>query len=211
MYQPHTINAHGRRYQWCSAAQSGLVYDCLVLTTLWKMKNYAILLRGVMPKGKNRVPMAERRGALNDAGLVGVQSYIQSGNVIAKSDSDQSSIQALAHDAVVRKIGADITVVVRTHEQLKRLMEQNPFPSSVVSRAYYSLLSWPAQRHLSEELTQFDFSPDSVRILRDVIYTLYAIKYSDSKFNNNYFERKLKVPMTARHFNTMSRLVGLSA
>jgi uncharacterized protein (DUF1697 family) len=46
------------------------------------MKKYAILLRGVMPTGKNRVPMAELRVALSNAGLSDVQTYIQSGNVM---------------------------------------------------------------------------------------------------------------------------------
>lgn len=49
------------------------------------MKRYAIFLRGVTPTGKNWVPMAELRTALSDAGLLDVQTYIQSGNVIAKS------------------------------------------------------------------------------------------------------------------------------
>lgn len=31
----------------------------------------------------------------------------------------------------------------------------------------------------------------------------------DSRFNNNYFERKLKVTATTRNFNTMTKLVKL--
>ncbi len=175
------------------------------------MKKYAILLRGVTPTGKNRVPMAELRVALSNAGLLDVQTYIQSGNVIAKSDLGQSSLESLVHEVIFREICADIAVIARTHEQLKRVMEDNPFPFSAASRTYFSLLSVPAQPHLTEELSRIDFSPDSVRVGQDAIYTLYATKHSDSKFNNNFFERKLKVPATTRNFNTMSRLVELSA
>ena len=52
--------------------------------------------------------------------------------------------------------------------------------------------------------------PDEVVLVDDIIYTLYATKYSDSKFNNNFYERKLKVAATTRNFNTMSRCVELS-
>ncbi|PIQ33057.1 MAG: hypothetical protein CO186_04135 [Zetaproteobacteria bacterium CG_4_9_14_3_um_filter_49_83] len=39
------------------------------------MNRFVILLRGVMPTGKNRVPMALLRTALTEAGLADVQSY----------------------------------------------------------------------------------------------------------------------------------------
>jgi uncharacterized protein (DUF1697 family) len=179
---------------------------------LWNaMKKYAILLRGVTPAGKNRVPMAELRASLSDAGLLDVQTYIQSGNVIAKSTLAQSPLESLVHEVIFREIGADIAVIARTHEQLKRVMEGNPFPSSAASRTYFSLFSVPAAAHLTEELSRLEFSPDSVQVGQDALYTLYATKHSDSKFNNNFFERKLKVTATTRNFSTMSRLVELSA
>jgi uncharacterized protein (DUF1697 family) len=92
------------------------------------MKSYAIFLRGVTPTGKNRVPMADLRTALGSTGLQDVRTYIQSGNVIAKSCLDESSIQSLVQEVIAREIGADITVIARTHDQLKQVMEGNPFP-----------------------------------------------------------------------------------
>lgn len=175
------------------------------------MKRYVIFLRGVTPTGKNRVPMAELRSALSDAGLLDVQTYIQSGNVIAKSTLDQSSLETLVREVILREIGASITILVRTHEQLQRVMEGNPFPVTAASRTYFSLFSVPAAAHLIEELSQSEFSPDTVVIGVEALYTLYATKYSDSKCNNNFYERKLKVTLTTRNFNTMSRLVELSA
>lgn len=175
------------------------------------MKKYAILLRGVTPTGKNRVPMAELRAALGNAGLVDVQTYIQSGNVITQSALAQTPLEALVHDVILREIGADIAVMARTHAQLKHVMQGNPFPASAAARTYFSLFSAPAAAHLVEELFRLDFSPDNVQLGPDALYTLYATKYSDSKFNNNFFERKLKVQATTRNFNTMSRLVELSA
>ena len=43
------------------------------------MKKYAILLRGVTPTGKNRVPMAELRAALSDAGLLDAETNLKYG------------------------------------------------------------------------------------------------------------------------------------
>jgi uncharacterized protein (DUF1697 family) len=175
------------------------------------MKTYAILLRGVTPTGKNRVPMAELRPALANAGLMDVRTYIQSGNIFAKSQLNQSAIESLVHRVIADEIGADIAVIVRTHDQIMRVMERNPFPVAAASRTYFSLLASSPTASLARELRQVNFAPDEVSVTDDTIYTLYATKHSDSKFNNNFFERKLKVTATTRNFNTMSRLLELSA
>ncbi|MDD2734902.1 MAG: DUF1697 domain-containing protein [Desulfuromonadaceae bacterium] len=173
------------------------------------MKTYILLLRGVMPTGKNRVPMAELRVALSDAGLVDVRTYIQSGNVIAKSDLDPTGISQLAHDTIKQIIGADITVITRTPEQIKGILAGNPFPNTDLSRLYYSLLSSPPAPELLQKFLELDFSPDELRVADDTIYTRYATKLSDSKFTNNFFEKKLKCVSTTRNTNTMTRLVEL--
>ena len=174
------------------------------------MKTYIILLRGVTPTGKNKVPMAELRVALTDAGLVDVRTYIQSGNVIAGSSLEHFEIDRLVHDAIEQKIGADLAIITRTPQQLSDVLKRNPFSVADSSRLYFSLLSSQPAPDLLEKLLGIDFAPDHVKVVGDTIYTLYATKHSDSRFNNNYFERKLKVAATTRNFNTMSRLVELS-
>ena len=175
------------------------------------MKSYAIFLRGVTPVGKNRVPMAELRAALAKAGLCDVRTYIQSGNVIAKSALGPDAIEALVHDAILKKIGADLAVVARTHPQIKQILESNPFPADAAARTYYTLFVSAPTAALVRDLLALDFSPDEVRVIGDTLYTLYATRHSDSKFNNNFYERKLKMAATTRNFNTLSRLLKLSA
>lgn len=175
------------------------------------MKTYAILLRGVTPTGKNKVPMADLRTALGNAGLLDVQTYIQSGNVIAKTAADRASLPALVQAAIAREIGAEIEIIVRTHQELKDVLAGNPFPLHAASRTYFSLLTSSPAPALVEDFRQLGFAPDEVELAGRTVYTLYATRHSDSKFTNNFFERKLKVVATTRNFNTLSRLVELSA
>jgi uncharacterized protein (DUF1697 family) len=175
------------------------------------MPTYVILLRGVAPIGKNKVLMAPLRVALTRAGLRDARTYIQSGNVIATSNLSQSKLERLVHDTIKKTLGGDIVVVARTAEQFRKTLKRNPFAKADQSKLYFSLLaSWPDPT-LVRAFRVMDCSPDQVRIVDDAIYTLYATKYSDSKFNNNFFERKLKVPATTRNFNTMTKLVELSS
>lgn len=175
------------------------------------MKTFVILLRGVMPTGKNKVPMAPLRAALTAAGLGDVRTYIQSGNVIARSNLGQARLEALVHDVIADSFGADIAVVARTADQFENVMRKNPLAGADRSRLYFSLLAAMPAKDSIAELLSVDFSPDRVRIVDDAIYSWYATKYSDSRYNNSFFERKLKVAVTTRNFNTMTKLVELSA
>lgn len=175
------------------------------------MNTFIILLRGVTPSGKNKVLMAPLRTALTKAGLKDVQTYIQSGNIIAASSLTPPEIEELVHNVIQNSTGGDITVLVRTPDQVAAILEGNPFKDAGPPQPYFSLLAAEPEEELLKELLSADFSPDRVYYLNNTIYTLYATKYSDSKFNNNFFERKLKVAATTRNINTLNKLVALAA
>jgi len=50
------------------------------------MKIYIIPLRGVMPVGKKKVPMAQLRQVLTDTGFKDIRTNIASGNVEFRSN-----------------------------------------------------------------------------------------------------------------------------
>ena len=175
------------------------------------MKTYVILLRGVTPTGKNKVLMAPLRAALIRAGLKDVRTYIQSGNVIAASDLSRPRLEKRVHNVIEKHSGEDITVIARTAEQFCNILKRNPFTHADTSKLYFTLFASPPDPNLTKDFLSIDFSPDAVRVIDNVIYTRYATKYSDSKFNNNFFEHKLKKAATTRNFNTMTKLVALSS
>ena len=154
--------------------------------------------------------MAELREALAAEGFPEVKTYILSGNVILKSAQDRESIQSLVHNVILDKIGADITVIARTHDEIKDLFENNPFPIETSKRTYFTLFETMPEEDLIEEFIKLAKSPDEIVINQDSLYILFATKYSDSKFNNNFIERKLNIAATTRNFNTISRLLELS-
>lgn len=164
-----------------------------------------------MPTGKNKVLMAPLRTALREAGLGDVRTYIQSGNVVATSPLSPSRLEERVRDVIRKDLGADLTVVVRAAEQFRDVLRRNPFAHADTSRLYFSLLASPPAPDRLADFLATDWSPDQVRIIGDAVYTRYATKHSDSKFNNGFFERKLYVAATTRNFNTMTKLVELSA
>jgi uncharacterized protein (DUF1697 family) len=101
--------------------------------------------------------------------------------------------------------------LARTQDQFSEILKHNPFKEEDGKRLYFSLLATEPDKKLLTEFLSTDFSPDKVRYVENTIYTLYATKHSDSKFNNNYFERKLKVTATTRNLNTMTKLVAMAS
>jgi uncharacterized protein (DUF1697 family) len=175
------------------------------------MKTYVILLRGVTPTGTNQVLMEPLRGALEKAGLRGVRTYIQSGNVIAASALTRPAVEKLVHDVVKQRFGGDIAVLARTASDFASLLARNPFRHVDTSRLYFTLLAGVPDAKLVEAFLAPGYAPDKVKVIEDMAYIHCATRYSDLKINNAYIERKLKITATTRNYNTLSKLVELSS
>lgn len=174
------------------------------------MKTWIILLRGVMPTGRNKVPMAALRVALEAAGLKDVQTYIQSGNVIASSGLRQHALEALVHTVIAEQFGGDIVVLAREATYFRHALARNPFAGEDTARLYFTLLGKCPNPETTAAFLAPGYSPDHIEILDDMAYICCATRYSEAKINNNFIERKLGLPATTRVYNTIARLVALS-
>ncbi|MFB4032581.1 DUF1697 domain-containing protein, partial [Streptococcus pneumoniae] len=89
---------------------------------------HIILLRGVTPNGKNAIPkMSYLVDILTEAGFQQVRTYIQSGNIILKSDLDIEEIREQVHTLIKEEIGADLKMVIKNKNDLEEIVLENPF------------------------------------------------------------------------------------
>lgn len=175
------------------------------------MQTYIVLLRGVTPTGKNKVLMAPLRAALEQAGLRQVQTYIQSGNVVAQSQLPQADLEAYVHTVIANEFGGDITVLARTAAQLETILADNPFTDADPGQLYVTLLATQPAAHLVDAFFASSYAPHEVAVVDDRVYVRCATVYRDVKATNTYIERKLGVRATTRVHNTLARLVAMSA
>ncbi|MFN8402975.1 MAG: DUF1697 domain-containing protein [Anaerolineales bacterium] len=175
------------------------------------MKTYIVLLRGVMPTGKNKVPMAQLREVLANAGFGNVRTYIQSGNALVDSDLPAKEIEKRIHELIKKHIGADLAVVVRTGKQLQKVLDENPFTDGYdISRIFFvSFAEKPPQKMVNDLLAR-DFSPEKLIINKDAAYMFIPNTYGSDTLSNNFLEKKLGVSATTRNFNTISKLIEMS-
>jgi len=99
-----------------------------------RMSVHIALLRGVMPIGRNRVPMADLRKLLMDLGFDRVRTYIASGNAVFRSDElAGAALEALLEGEIAKRIGPSLDVMVRDACAWDRLIAANPFPEDATT------------------------------------------------------------------------------
>ncbi len=99
---------------------------------------YVALLRGINVGGRNKVPMAELRGAFEDAGYTDVRTYIQSGNVLFGSEAPRASLEAEVETMLERHLGYPLVVVVRSRAQLRSVVAKAPAQFGATPGTYHS-------------------------------------------------------------------------
>jgi len=175
------------------------------------MKTYIVLLRGVMPSGKNKVPMAQLREVLTKAGFGNVRTYIQSGNALVDTDLSAKEVQTRVHNLIKEHIGANLAVMARTAPQLKKVLDENPFKSGHdLSRVFFVLFEEAPSAKKVKELLANDYSPEKLVITKNAAYMYIPGTYGRGILSGGFLEKKLDIPATMRNFNTISKLIEMS-
>lgn len=84
------------------------------------------LLRGINVGGKRPVAMADLREAFEDAGYDDVRTYINSGNVLFRTTEPVASLEDSIESLLEKRFGIPLVVVVRTHRQLRNVIDKAP-------------------------------------------------------------------------------------
>ncbi|MGB3481521.1 MAG: DUF1697 domain-containing protein [Mycobacterium sp.] len=87
---------------------------------------YVALLRGINVGGRNPVAMTDLRAAMEAHGLRAVTTYIQSGNVLFETDAPRAALEAGIEGTLEKSFGVPLTVVVRSHQQLRNVIAGAP-------------------------------------------------------------------------------------
>jgi len=175
------------------------------------VKTYIVLLRGVTPTGKNKVPMAQLREVLVEAGFSNVRTYIQSGNALVETELSASEVESRVHDLIQKRIGPDLAVIARTSAALQRVLADNPFQQDYdISRVFFVQFAQAPNPEKVRELVAHDFENEKLVIANNAAYMYIPGSYGRGKLSGNFLEKKLGVSATTRNFNTLTKLVELA-
>ena len=180
------------------------------------MSTYVILLRAVNVGGYGKLSMADFRSKLSSQGFKNVETYIQSGNAVIDSNLPPDKVRLSISNALQKLTGAPIEVIIRTHDQLDKLIRENPFvaEASDGTRVHVAFLSAPAAstaRAALETIVQkYPNRSDRYHLTIDHIYFHFPDGAADTKFTGKALDKAIGAVGTARNWNTVLKLHAMS-
>lgn len=156
------------------------------------MPRFVAFLRSVNVGGRT-VRMAGLRRALEDAGFTGVETHIQSGNVLVGTTlRSAASVRRALEEAVEAYAGFAVPAVVRTPSAVRALVaEVDGVPPMLGegSRRYVALADAPVPAAAAAELEAWDRPGERVRVLGDSILAEVTVPFHTVGLTNARVDR----------------------
>ena len=167
---------------------------------------WVALLRGVNLGARNKVPMAELRALLVNAGYGDVRTYIASGNVLLDGPSGRKRLGSDLERLVLDAFEVTTTVILRKPQELAAAVEAHPFDDP--SETHVAFLAERPVKAAAARLREFD--SDAV-LAGAELYLRLPRGVHGSRLSNARIESLLGVAATLRNWRTVVALAELAA
>lgn len=175
------------------------------------MPTHISLLRGVNVGGNKKIRMADLKALYESLGFAGVVTYVQSGNVIFHAASaDSAELIARIEAAIGERFGFDVTVLLRSADDLRRILDSNPFPGADPAKLHVLFLAAVPDSAAVATLHVPVADGEEWLLAGQEIYLRYPNGSGRSKMTGAFFERALGVAASARNWNTVNALYELA-
>ena len=170
---------------------------------------WVAFLRAVNVGGRNKVPMAELRTLLEDAGYGNVRTYIASGNVLLDGPAGRAALGSALERLVADAFGVTTTVMVRKPRDLGAIVAAHPFGSKTSETHVAFLMKTPAKSAAArlEEAA----GAERVVLAGAEVYLRLQRGVHGSRLSAAQVESLLGVPATLRNWRTVVALAELAA
>lgn len=177
------------------------------------MPRYVALLRGINVGGKNPIRMQELRACFEVNGYNDVATYIQSGNVLFGSSESRSADLTRQIEAMLSGVfGYDATVVVRSHRQIRAVVERAPrWLGAEPSNHRYDVifLKEPLTAKAAMEHVPTNPAVDRAQAGAGVLYFSRLTAKATASRLNKIVGSPIYPSVTIRNWNTTTKLLAL--
>jgi uncharacterized protein (DUF1697 family) len=172
------------------------------------------MLRGVNVGSHNRVKMEELRAMCGSLKLRDAQTYVQSGNVIFRTDErDIVKLTGKIEDAIEKKFGFRCGVICRTKTEMKGVVAKNPFanrPGIDASKLLVTFLSDDPGEEARAKVRALKVDPEQLWIEGRECFVYFPGGMGRSKFAWPTIGKKMKVSGTGRNWNSVTKLLAMA-
>jgi uncharacterized protein (DUF1697 family) len=156
--------------------------------------------------------MAELRKALSAAGFQDVRTYLQSGNVVMRSELPAPELAAECEALISERFGLDVPVLARTGAELAEVIRRDPLAGTVDEPKSYQVTF--LERDLSPDqvvgLQALVVAPERLVARGREIYTWHPSGIARSALAAALASARLGVKATARNWSTVTKLDAIT-
>jgi uncharacterized protein (DUF1697 family) len=172
------------------------------------MGRMVALLRAVNVGGR-KLPMAELRALCAELCWDDVATYIQSGNVVFTAPGKAEAIAARLEEAIEKRFGLDVPVIVRTAGEWAKLAASNPFAKAAEDEPnrLQLLVSKKAQKpDAAETLMERAQGGERVEAAGGALWFHFPDGVGVSKLTPALIDKACGSPSTGRNYRTVLKL-----
>ncbi len=178
-----------------------------------KFTQYLALLRGINVGGNNIIKMIDLKACFESIGLSDVVTYIQSGNVLFKSDEqDIDKLTSKVEQELSKRFSYQSKVVIVSHDQLGFIVKNAPKGFGQLPDEYrYDVLFIKEPLNADEAFTNIKLKEgiDNAYKGKDVLYTTKLISRATQSHLTKLISMPMYKDMTIRNWNTTTKLLQL--
>jgi uncharacterized protein (DUF1697 family) len=172
------------------------------------------MLRGVNVGGHNKIKMEELRGLCKTLKLRDACTYVQSGNLIFRTDErDLELLTKRLQNAIERKFGFRPDVVLRTAAEMREVIGRNPFAKRhgiEPNRLLVTFLASEPDAEAREKAARVETAPEELRMDRREVYIHFPNGMARPKVSWPTIERILKTSGTGRNWNSVTKMLEIA-
>ena len=176
---------------------------------------YIALLRGINISGKNKISMSELKKVLEENRYKNVITYLNSGNVIFESNTDnKENMMQDIYKIVKNKFNLEIPIFIISQLELEDILNNNPEWWGTENKEIYDNLIFIIPPTKYEEVYNTIGNPreeiEKIKEYNNSIFWSYDLKnYRKSNWWNKTASTNIKDRITIRTANTMKRILEI--
>jgi uncharacterized protein (DUF1697 family) len=178
------------------------------------MKTVVCLLRAVNVGGHAVIKMAELKALYESLKFHDVQTYVQSGNIVFRSESsDLDAVATKIRAAIEKRFHVTPGVMLRTVDDLKRIVKRNPFAKRSgiePAKLHVCFLQSALSRAAISDLGKLTFNPEELVPSERELFIYFPNGAGNSKLPWRAVDRICGAPGTSRNWNTVNKLLQMA-
>jgi uncharacterized protein (DUF1697 family) len=172
------------------------------------------MLRGVNLGSHNRIKMDALRALYEFLKLRDPQTYVQSGNVIFRTEERKlAQLAKRIENGIEQKFGFRTQVILRTTPEMRDVIARNPFAKRRgidPSKLLVTFLASDPGPEARDKILKLKTDPEELKIDGRELYIYFPNGMARPKLSSPVIEKTLKTSGTGRNWNSVTKLLEIA-